>query len=444
MNLLTRVRAKPSSSFLSLLLLRSSSSSSFSSFSSSSLPAPLSSAAFLLPRSVTSASAAQRPIATRAMSSSSTTPNKDANHDDDGWKSQAEDYQKHAQRFTGMFAESAARQVVKARLEEASTTSSSGAAPSFFPTRSIRCLDIAAGTGVAAFATIDAIRDNDGDGHRPHTATTKLPIVMTATDLSPAMLESLDGQVDDRVHSKYNSDISDSNKGNAVSGNDVVGNQNTTSDMIHHDNATSSVTVNTIVQDMTDLKDIPDASIDICTLVFGITFPDDPVAAFREIRRVLDPNGGVATVVSWTWNSIIQDFHEAALDQGKITDTTMDEFPLPYGAMGNEHHLRMAAMQAGFGSSSSSFSSPSSSSSSPPTPSTVSVSYIQHEGVPIPVFVLVNAANNNPGLAAMRPFDEGKLESFLLQRSAGSNEHGPYVLCGGTAMCLNIRMGGSE
>lgn len=150
---------------------------------------------------------------------------------------------KHFALFTRGFASDA----VAAALE---AVRNSGLLASLAPSEALRVLDVAAGTGAAAF---EAIQLTAGIGRR---------VTVHATDRDAAMLQQLRKDYD----------------------------ESTMRDLFPH------ATLTTAVADACSLSSVPDASVHVATMVFALNVVKDPVKALRELQRVLVP-GGVAVVM---------------------------------------------------------------------------------------------------------------------------------------------------
>mmetsp|Transcript_29615 Transcript_29615/g.48869 ORF Transcript_29615/g.48869 Transcript_29615/m.48869 type:complete len:294 (-) Transcript_29615:42-923(-) len=283
-----------------------------------------------------------------------------------GWSTHASEYANRGVEFTQAFAVDAIRGAVQSYGSKTNKDGRTCPSP-------IRCLDVAAGTGAAAFALIDELCSDKSES----------AVSMIATDFSDGMLEQLKEQIPSKVTHKY-----------------------------------PNVNVETRELDMHKLEDIPDDSIDICTMSFGIMFAKDPFEVIREVHRVLSPQG-VAVILTWSWNSISSDLQEAALDQGKIAKLTDFKLP-PLTDYGNEHNLRTLALEAGVKSSD------------------LSVSYTQKGGFSFPIPFLVSVANTNPGFAEIAPFDEKQLTTFLTAKGDRDANGDPTRYVGATAMSLRI------
>uniref|UniRef100_A0A0G4HLL4 Methyltransferase type 11 domain-containing protein n=1 Tax=Chromera velia CCMP2878 TaxID=1169474 RepID=A0A0G4HLL4_9ALVE len=303
----------------------------------------------------------------------------------EAWSTHAALFGKFFAEFTNLFAKAAVDGLVAAFLQQKRPAGLGSRV------RPVRVLDIAAGTGVGALCAIDALFAGDPG----------LFLSVTATDISAGMLSTLESG--ERL-----------TKAKAAHGDQLV--------------------FDTKVADMCQLDFVESGTVDVAVIMFGIMFPDDPVAAMKEVKRILSPTG-VATIVTWHYNFFIEMMKHAAVDSGKVK--RVEDLVLSVEKFGQESVMRNLAEAAGFDRRTE-----------------CSCTFVSRQSVPIPASVMVATMNTNPASAPYGPFDPERLSQLLARRcpgvtapalrEGGEKEGGdtvdrePATITEGTALCFNL------
>ncbi|CAE7200551.1 menG [Symbiodinium natans] len=201
------------------------------------------------------------------------------------WDGAAGSYHSFA-RFTEQFA----RHAVATALGPLSTRTGTEEQP-------LMLLDVASGTGVAAFGLIDALPANAW-------------ATVLATDFAEAMLGQLRAKASQRAED----------------------------DAAKHPH----VTLQAERMDAQDMPSVRDATMDAATMVFGLHNLPNPVSGAREFYRVLRP-GAKGVIVTWHWNKLREFIAQMRLEVGDVEAKAADYI----GPMTNEGEMRRCLHEAG-------------------------------------------------------------------------------------------------
>eukprot|EP00760_Papus_ankaliazontas_P000311 PhM_4_TR10053/c2_g1_i4/m.42402 len=287
------------------------------------------------------------------------------------WSKGADSYVRFAE-FTCGFAIDA----IRAMLDKANLTLDSDVP--------LRVLDVAAGTGAASIALFRELAARADASSIPPER--RRPLELLATDISSGMLDKFIGC-------------------------DAVA---------QFQLAWPRASIATRVLDMQSLESVADQSHDLVICMFGIMFPSDPVAALREMRRVVAPSGH-ALITTWHYTSLVDMFAACAVDQGKVKEEK--DFTMTPYKYGDQRFLSRLWREACGGDY-----------RAVPT-NKVEFSFAARAPYDFPPSALSAMATFVPDIQALGPWDLEKIDKVLVDVFARKNDEGEDVVpMAGTAL----------
>ena len=209
-----------------------------------------------------------------------------------------------------------------------------------------RLLDMATGTGSAVIAIVERTGD--------------VPISISATDVSPAMLELMKREVE---------------------------------------KASCKVQVETKVADLCDHRCYPDSSFDAITCAFGVMFSADPIRTAAEILRLLRP-GATAYILTWHFISNFAELEDIAIAQGSL-EVYKNSKSLLGAFSKDEGSIRSVFRQGGF------------------QPGNIDIQFLQHTGF-LTVEEFVAMLDSNPVIVAKGPWNAEVAKQVLARKADGA------------------------